>query len=215
MKYACLVLRGAHASFENIQVKLQQHSQSLLFLRNIGFVVHTFLLTYHTSLLHTLFTLFSPVETLILDPSEYNTMNGWKRQCFYHIKSRELIEKAEEKLNIKYDIILNSRFDFAYVKELEEFGTFDFNKINCCLQHQCGNCDDNLFLFPRNLLDIYVNAFQTLYDGNRITHEFSKVVDKSLMNYLFDEKDFRTTTYDEHGNAVEVYNYFYLSRKHV
>ena len=217
MKHACLILRGAHYSLHNLHQHYTNTHYTIQvdFLKRHGYTVDTILITYESSIQDKLLTDFQPVETFFLKQSEYYDMTGWKRQCFYHMKSRELIEKAEATKNIQYDIIINTRFDIAFVKGLEHFGTFDFTKINCCLQHECGNCDDNFFLFPRNLLNTFVDGFTILYNENRITHEFSKVVDKKLMNYLFEEKDFRTTITDEHGQTVEKYNYFYLTRKHV
>lgn len=215
MKYAAFVLRGAHSSIFHLQISLQKHLPLFYFFQKLGLHVDIFLISYESSEVSSLLTHFQPVKTVFLPQQEFFTLNSWKRQAWFHIKSKELIEEVEKEKNIQYDLIVNTRFDIAFVKNLEDFGTFDFTKINCCLRHECGNCDDNLFIFPRNLLNIFVDAFQKIYDENRITHEFSKIVDEKLMNYLFEEKDFRTTHHDEHGNAVEVYNYFYLSRKHV
>jgi hypothetical protein len=79
--------------------------------------------------------------------------------------------------------------------------------MNICYKHDSGNCDDNIFIIPRNVLHIFINGFTILYNENCITHEICRVIDECYISYLFNVKDYRTITTGLCGEKITKENY--------
>lgn len=82
---------------------------------------------------------------------------------FKKLRVMKLLMDYIEKTKEKYDVVLMTRFDIYFMKELVNI---DFDKLNVVsiLEDNC-YCDDNLFIFPIRYLHLIFNL---------ITNEFTK-----------------------------------------
>jgi hypothetical protein len=112
-------------------------------------------------------------------------LNGgtWLRQLAFHKQSIELIKNIENEQNIKFDQIINMRFEMYFNMKITEF-PIHYDKFNLRQRNigeEPGNYNgcDNFFLFNRRLLDRFEYAINNLLLRRGITH--------SIINYFKDE----------------------------
>ena len=181
MKY-CVVIRGKHDHplYKNSFIN---YTQMLLNpLREISGELSIFLLTYESPHMSDLLADYKPVKTLVLDQSEMPKLDGWNRQKFWHRASIEMIHEYEQANTMQFDFFINIRFDLLLTPNVMKRLVTD--KINICYKHPSGNCDDNLFLFPRIYLADFKNAVDQLIEKDRITHEICHFLPESNIHYL-------------------------------
>lgn len=177
---ACICLRGNHylqlhdykTDFRTSVDNYNSHLISSLV--DMGYSVDIMCLTYNTGVIDELQMKYNPVRMDVLPASERTCGNSWNRQCIFHMRSKELIESYETEMKFKYDLIINLRFDILFLKYMKDL-PLDLNKMNIVNKNMFLNCDDNLFIFPRNCLDDFSNAFKLLLERKKITHEFNHV----------------------------------------
>jgi hypothetical protein len=108
-----------------------------------------------------------------------------------------MILQNEETEKIRYDMILITRFDYIFFKQFYEM-SLDFSKFNIAMKHSSGNCDDNFWLIPRNLLDNFASAIVHLYQTGGITHAINHLFNPTDIHYMYliDNNDYDNfTTY--------------------
>jgi hypothetical protein len=85
-------------------------------------------------------------------------------------------------VNKVFDFFINIRFDLALTPTLLQ--RIQSDKINICYKHPSGNCDDNLFLFPRVHFANFKTAIDQLIEKGKITHEICRFLPESSIHYL-------------------------------
>ena len=198
MKYA-LCFRGIHyvepvqhyglIDFEDSFINIKKY-----ILNNIN-DYDTFISTYHSKKEEKLLDLYKPRKYIFSDfnPNE----NNFKAQLVHHFNCVQMILQNEETEKIRYDMILITRFDYIFFKQFYEM-SLDFSKFNIAMKHSSGNCDDNFWLIPRNLLDNFASAIVHLYQTGGITHAINHLFNPTDIHYMYliDNNDYDNfTTY--------------------
>lgn len=187
MKIA-LVLRGQHYLrtdnfFTDFEENVKNFYATLLNpYRAFGIEVDVFFLTYETPKLEQLFLAYKPVKSIILPDAERHN-NTILRQHIWHYLTKDVVVAYEQEKNFKYDVIINTRFDLFFVKKFPEMD-IDFTKMNIAFEHSSGNCDDNLFIFPRHMLDDFQKAWHEMMPKPHTTHEFNHFFPKDKIHYI-------------------------------
>jgi hypothetical protein len=135
--------------------------------------IDTFISSYNIdeSLNKLLITGYDVKNFVLLNKNEINT-NTWVAQL-NHIKNLIFMIRNEEiKKNIQYDYLIFTRFDVEFHKNYNILN-LKSDKFNITVEHPSGNCDDNLWIFPRNYLDIFENSVNSLIVEGKITHELN------------------------------------------
>ncbi len=127
-------------------------------------------------------------EALEFDHNMRN--NNALSQISQHRNVVKQIKKYESESGFKYDLIVVSRLDLEFYKKFEEMN-FDIEKFNIVVHHNSGNCDDNLWIFPRKYLDAYDSSLESLLKYGNITHAINHQllinnVDTHYMDNLID-----------------------------
>jgi hypothetical protein len=115
---------------------------------------------------------FLPKDIDVLDFDTAKKENNSLSQISQHRNIVKQIKKYESENGIKYDLIVITRLDLEFHKKFEDM---DFNKdlFNIVVHHKSGNCDDNLWIFPRKYLDLYDSSLEYLDKNSKITHEIN------------------------------------------
>jgi len=151
-------------------------------LREMGWDLTVFLLTYESPHVTDLLTDYNPAKSLILPSSEMNRYDTWTRQRFWHGTSIEMIHAYEKENTMQFDFFINIRFDLALTPKL--FQSIQSDKINICYKHPSGNCDDNFFLFSRAHFANFKSAVEELIKRGSITHEICRFLPEGSIHYL-------------------------------
>ena len=182
----CLCLRGIHYSNDSY---ITDYRKSLENYRNYiikpledqGHEVDILFFTYTSEVSDSLRQDYSSSPNSVFFPaSERFNGTNWKRQLIFHSFTVDSIKANEQQKGSLYDLIINTRFDLFFSTKITEM-TYDTSKFNCAFKHTSGNCDDNLWIFPRNLLDSFSFAINTLDQRNQITHEINKYIETQYM----------------------------------
>jgi hypothetical protein len=165
-----------------------------------GNEIYIFILTYNSTVVDQLIRDYKPNTTLILPESEINALNSWDRQKYWHLQTGNMIHEYETKYGITFDYIINTRFDLEFSPLI--LSNIDYKKISIIYKHSPdGNCDDNFFIIPRNLLTTFINGMSLC----NITHEICKHIDNDNINYI--------CPLPTHGwDTRQFENYFLISR---
>ncbi len=135
--------------------------------------VDTFLSSYNldTRINDLLINGYNPKNFAFLDINMANT-STWIAQL-NHLKGLvSMIKKEESEMNSNYDYFIFTRFDIEFHKRYESFN-LDLDKFNITVEHPSGNCDDNLWIFPRSYLEIFEKSVDLLLSEHKITHELN------------------------------------------
>jgi hypothetical protein len=187
MKIA-LVLRGQHYLktsyfFTDFEENVKNIYKTLINpYRDINMEVDIFFLTYESPKVDILINAYKPVKYCILADSERNN-NTILRQHIWHYLTNDIVVAYEAEKNIKYDIVINTRFDITFVKKFTEMD-INFDKMNIAFEHSSGNCDDNLFIFPRRMLEDFKKAWHEMTPKPNTTHEFNHFFPKDEIHYM-------------------------------
>ena len=84
------------------------------------------------------------IEWGFIDGS-FMTASTWNAQFEHHGNLARMISNRET----RYDLIVITRPDLRWLRSYNVVN-IDNSKFNIAIQHQSGNCDDNLFVFPQN-----------------------------------------------------------------
>jgi hypothetical protein len=187
-----IVIRGIHYVHEaNLQTSFEGNRKNFEFTcmntyRKEGHEIDIFILTYMSKKLENLLETFKPVKTVILPDSEMRltTRSVWQSQQLWHITATKLIKDYEQENKIQYDLIINTRFDITFPKKFSDMN-IDYTKMNILYRYPSGNCDDNLFIFPRSLLDQFTASWIYQFENSKITHEFNRYFPKENIHYMY------------------------------
>ena len=182
----CLCLRGMHYSNDSYTTDYRKSLENyrnyiIKPLEEQGHEVDILLFTYHTEVSDTLKEDYgsSPNSVFLPAPERFNGTN-WKRQLVFHRCTVDSVRLNEQKKGSLYDLIINTRFDLFFSKKITDMA-YDPSRFNCAFKHSSGNCDDNLWIFPRSALDSFSSAIHMLDHRNQITHEINKYIDTHYM----------------------------------
>lgn len=154
-----------------------------------------FISSYHSKKEEKLLEIYQPKKFML---SDFNVdENNFKAQLVHHYNCVQMILQNEEENKIKYDMILITRFDYIYFRHFYEMN-LDLTKFNIAMKHSSGNCDDNFWLFPRNMLDNFTSAVVRLYQTGGITHAINHLFNPIDIHYMYiiDNDDYDNfTTY--------------------
>jgi len=135
--------------------------------------IDTFLSSYNIDkrLNELLITGYNAKNSMFLDKNNIDT-NTWMAQL-HHLKILiSMIREEENRTKNKYDYFIFTRFDVYFHKNYNTYN-LELNKLNITVEHPSGNCDDNLWVFPRNYLEIFENSVDALIAESKITHELN------------------------------------------
>jgi|LauGreDrversion4_2_1035121.scaffolds.fasta_scaffold111271_3 hypothetical protein len=118
------------------------------------------------------------------DKNQIST-STWMAQLNHLKYLIKLIKTEETNSGFNYDYFIFTRFDIDFHKNYNTFN-LELDKLNITVEHPSGNCDDNLWIFPRNYLDIFENSVDALIFENKITHELNhKIINfGGQINYI-------------------------------
>jgi hypothetical protein len=121
---------------------------------------------------------------IFFDKNQLNS-GTWAAQLNHHKFLIDLIKTEERNNNFNYDYLIFTRFDIDFHKNYNTFN-LELDKLNITVEHPSGNCDDNLWIFPRNYLDIFENSVDALIAENKMTHELNHKIIKfgGQINYI-------------------------------
>jgi hypothetical protein len=128
---------------------------------------------------------FSPKKIDVINFNQSLKKDNALSQISQHRNLIRLIKEYENENNILYDLIIITRLDLEFHKNLNEMN-IDYDKFNIVVNHKSGNCDDNLWIFPRKYLDNYDNTLNDLLYNNEITHAINHYLLKNKidLNYM-------------------------------
>lgn len=133
--------------------------------------------------------------------------NTFKAQLIHHLNCAQMIINYEREHNIKYDMIVITRFDYIYFRLFSEMN-IDLTKFNITMKHSSGNCDDNLWVFPRSMLIKFIEKVICLLNTGGITHAINHEFEENEINYMYqinqDDYDNLTTYQYNYKNNFEL-----------
>lgn len=135
--------------------------------------INTFISSYKTnSILDNIFIEELNAKDFIFFQPENVYANTWMAQL-YHLKNIiKMIKNEEHVSNLKYDFFIFTRLDVTFHKNFNNLN-IDFNKFNITVEHPSKNCDDNFWIFPRTMLDIFDQSIDLLISESKMTHEIN------------------------------------------
>ena len=193
----CLCLRGIHYSNDayitDYRKSLENYRNYIIKpLEDQGHEVDILFFTYTSEVSDSLRQDYGSRPNSVFFPaSERFNGTNWKRQLLFHRCIVHSIKVNEQQKGSLYDLIINTRFDLFFSTKITEM-TYDTSKFNCAFKHTSGNCDDNLWIFPRTLLDTFSFAVNTLDQRNQITHEINKYIE---MQYMYGPMEYLYWTF--------------------
>jgi len=197
MKYA-FCFRGIHyidgiqKDYKDINYEKSYNNNKKLILNDL-LDYDIFLSTYHSKKENDLLNLYKPINSVFLnfDPDD----STFKLQLIHHLNCCKMIVEQENKANFKYDMIIITRFDNIFFRNFNSMN-IDFTKFNIQMKHSSGNCDDNFWVFPRNLLEkFFYSCFNLLQTGG-ITHAINHCFQAEEIHYMYiiDQEDYDNYT---------------------
>lgn len=198
MKYA-LCLRGinyweAPKSYQNVDFEKSYNNIKHFILNEIK-DYDIFISSYHSIKENSLLDTYKPVKYIL---SNFNPDdNNFKAQLIHHFNCAQMIINHEKEHNIRYDMILITRFDYIYFRLFSEMN-IDLTKFNIGMKHSSGNCDDNFWVFPRSMLEHFIEKIILLYQTGQITHAINHQFESNDIHYMYniDDTDYNNfTTY--------------------
>lgn len=203
MKYA-VCFRGIHyldsvKTYQSVDYNKSYDNNKEFLLDDLTAEYDIFISTYHSAKENEMLDIYKPVSSII---SDFNVdENNFKAQLVHHFNCGRMIIEYEEQNNMRYDMILITRFDYIFFRKFHEMN-LDVSKFNFAMKHSSGNCDDNLWIFPRNMLENFMNAIIHLYQTGGITHAINHQFDNNDIHYMY---DIDNRDYDN----LTTYQYFY------
>ena len=172
-----------------------------------GHEVDVFCLTYAGPKLQEMLTDYNPNKIYILPHDESANGSVCQRQCIWHMASVHLLEQYETEMKIRYDVIINTRYDLYFHTKITD-QSFNMFKFNPELMHPdgSGNCDDAYFIMGRNVLTDFYFAAEKCYNINQMVHIINKCIDPSKLSYMHEAKK-------ETPDDVDVFRYYTFKRK--
>ena len=156
---------------ENIKLKIYNYFE-------IEYNIDTFIVTNESPKINSLIGAYKPIDY------KFETdINVIKR-----LKGLEMVLHA----NIKYDLILLTRFDIYIIKEFTKQNT-DINKFNLVSVIDTENeCDDNLYIFPlkylKPFIEIIKNKIKNGYGSHTMHHIKNEFEQNMDVNYICDDR---------------------------
>ena len=99
-----------------------------------------------------------------IDDSHRNS-STWNAQLEHHQSlARQILQQDKT-----YDLVIITRPDLRWLKRFDEVN-IDKKTFNIPIRHDSGNCDDNLFVFPSQYLNEFIDAALILQRTGGITH---------------------------------------------
>lgn len=203
-----LVLRGYHylyipqRIYSDFEESIQNFEETIFKpLSEAGHEIDVFCLTYNSEKLNRMLELFKPVRTLVLDPSEIAVNSGYILKYWQLISDEEII-KHESKIDKKYDVIINTRFDISFHCKITEMN-IDYSKYNIAFKHSSGNCDDNLWIYPRSMIEKRKTIFLDMLKNNKIMHTLNSYLTEDEIHYMYEvsEEDWKN------GEEYKLFHY--------
>lgn len=164
-------------------------------------------MTYNSKLIESLKNDYNPIKSIILPEQEIYKMNQWQRILYWHITAINQIRILENNNNIKYDIIIHTRFDLFLHTKFTDL-PYDYSKINFSYEYyvpETGkmNCLCEPMLYPHNMINSMYNALNILNNQHRIIHELNHYIDKTILHYIQSKED--TSNPKGFGNTFASY----------
>ena len=203
MKYA-VCFRGIHyldsvKTYQSVDYNKSYNNNKHFILDDLKTDYDIFISTYHSPKENDMLHTYKPVSSVI---NNFNVdEHGFKAQLVNHFNCGKLIIEYEQQHNIKYDMIITTRFDYVFFRKFHTMN-FDLTKFNIAMKHSSGNCDDSFWIFPRNMLENFMNAIIQLYQTGGITHAINHQFQSNDIHYMY---DIDNTDYDN----FTTYQYFY------
>lgn len=180
--------RGVDDNLLNIVNNTILNHKSMIYsdLINAGNEVDTFISSYNLDnrLTEILINGYGAKGYIFFDKSNLD-VSTWTAQLNHLKYLIQLLKTEETNGGFNYDYLIFTRFDIDFHKNYNTFN-LELDKLNITVEHPSGNCDDNLWIFPRNYLDIFENSVDVLIAENKITHELNhKIINfGGQINYI-------------------------------
>ncbi len=170
-----------------------------------GHTVDVICSVYDTAFVPIIEREFQPKRVFKFPKSIMNEGGDWNRQLIHYIKLSEEILQYEQEINQPYDYYIFTRFDLLFIGTLNDWKknwSIDMEKFNITMKHSSGNCDETIFIFPRQYFIPFVNAVINVYNRQGITHTINhRLVDNNVpINYMYviTEDDYKNNTCYKH-----------------
>lgn len=116
----------------------------------------------------------------------YGFLQRYLQQLYYIEKCNELKKTYEYNNNFKYDLVIRSRLDLGFNKELK-LDKIRYDCINLGKRNYTNNYDDCFAIGPSNLMDIYSNRFSKFMMIDFVPKGKLDGSEKQLKYYLSEE----------------------------
>jgi hypothetical protein len=204
MRFA-LCIKGAHSiqsycanGFTN-RIKLLSTDSFISIKKNIidvikeqGHEIDIFISTYDCNACDYLIELYKPVSSYKFDSMYMSSNYRFTSQVNHYLKLVDLINIYEINNKIEYDIVITTRFDIIFNCPYNNLPIL-YDKFNTTIKHVSGNCDDNLWIFPRKYLNIFRDSCNELLNPSNdismhTTHYINNILEKynTPMHFFYD-----------------------------
>lgn len=164
------------------------------------YLTDLFISTYDCDLGNYLLSLYNPQYVNKFDIKVADGEHRFISQINHYLKLIQLIKESEKKNNFIYDQIIMLRFDMLFKKNINDMPV-NYDKFNISIRHLSGNCDDNLWIFPRKYLDIFEESLLIMLNidnsAYKTTHYINNVLTKFNVpiHYFYDMENHAGETY--------------------
>ena len=130
---------------------------------------------------------------------EYRNASTWNAQLAHHENLARIVNKQGK----QYDLVIITRPDLRWLKPFHEI-KIDPNKFNIPIKHDSGNCDDNLFVYPIELMDGFIKSVNDLQKSGGITHAINNSLESNgvPVSYMQDYDHDTFTTNSNLGQTI-------------
>ena len=172
-----------------------------------GHTVDIICSTYDTYCASVIESKLSPIKCYKFTRETIGERGGnaeFQLQLMHYKKILELIKESENERENKYDFFIFTRFDLIFIGKVTDWN-INYEEFNITMLHLSGNCDDNVWLFPRKNIDGFTLSINQLSNMRGITHEINKYLinNNVKISYIY------TITEEDHANntCYKIYSF--------
>lgn len=113
-------------------------------------------------------------------------MDTYNAQCIHMLTNVEQVIKYEETNKISFDLLIFTRFDLTINYPINDLfigklgNGIVYNKLNVFYNNN-GQVDDNFWIIPRSLLEIFKMSLIKIFKNNETSHCIHNFIDTHLL----------------------------------
>ncbi len=162
-----------------------------------GHTVDVFCSSYDTAFVPIIEKNYQPKRFFKFPKEEINNGGDWNRQLFHYMKVIDEIRQYEDEVKQTYDIYIFTRYDLLFLGTLKEWN-INLEKFNIAMKHSSGNCDDNIWVFPKQYFTDFSTAIFRIYNLQDTPHTLNhRLLENNVpIHYIYEitEEDYKNNT---------------------